>query len=112
MAASPFAYVLLKSTGLFKKDKKSSDTDEPLPPEAKHSIKESLDKAKASTAHLLSKSSDVIREKHIIDKGKHLASGTAALAESGFKQTQNSLKYLFSKSSTALKKLSKHKDQE
>ncbi len=112
LAASPFAYVLLKSTSLFKNDTKTSDSAEPLPSEAKHSIKETLDKAKASTAHLLSKSSDVIREKHIIDKGKHLASGTASLVESGFKQTQNSLKYLFSKSSTALKRLKKHKDQE
>ena len=65
-----------------------SFTPGPEPSESTPSIKERLDQAKASTVYVLSKQAEGIKDKQIVDKGKHLVSGTASLAKSGFKHTE------------------------
>jgi hypothetical protein len=111
LAASPFAYLLLKSTNALRNDQKDTDITEPATSKEKPFIKVRLNQSKASTVNVLSKSSDVTKENKIADKGRYLASGTASLVKSGLKHTKSSLKYVFSKSSSALKKLWKDNEK-
>jgi hypothetical protein len=109
LAASPFAYVLMKSTNVLKRNKEASETAEPEVYETKPSIRERLRQARTSTKDVFSRPSDGTKRKKMIDRSRRIASGTASIAKGGYKHTKNSLNYVFSKSSDALKKIKKRK---